>query len=663
MQTKSLKTALWPYLSILFVLAVIFFIVGRLPGVRVGDGSEYYGMFYAWTVSQRPWMTAAAYQAYAALAASNTIVGLVPAETLSSTFEALRVGATSDFNHFWFYSFLAAAVAKVAALFAVTVGAHRSFLVVHFVALAVTAAIAYRYYRWKGVLALALMVAGSPVFWFINKAHTEFLTVCLTLSAVMLVHSRRYLPAALCLALASTQNPSFALIACVPLFYRVVLQRERSYSLLELALCIGVVLAVLVHPVYYFARYGVPTPQLLAGGAALGRNLGTFYIWIFDPDLGLLPNWPLGMGFLLLGGYMLAWQRLRARADASAPAAPAADRLWWIFVMAYLWVNFFAHASTTNLNSGATPGLARYALWYLPLAFPVLLYVIEIAARRRRQAWAGAAVLIVLLTVSVITNDPRKSERYTSPSLLSKFVQTNFPGSYNPPWEIFIERYSGFGEDLYAKKIRAIIGPDCAKMVVMAGEGQRDAIAPGACSFDRAKLNSYVNSPQFLLAFPPAPEPRYAALPRAQADAMRVHLSAGVHQLGIVGDGGSVLGEGWSGREPWGVWSESPVTTLVLPCDDSQFYGPSKPFTLALRLRPFNRQSIVISTSAGMAWQGAITEIDQEVLLALPAASCRQGLYTIRLQIPDAVSPLKLGLSADGRQLGIGLSQYEIRLR
>ncbi|WP_217619259.1 hypothetical protein, partial [Achromobacter sp. GbtcB20] len=165
----------------------------------------------------------------------------------------------------------------------------------------------------------------------------------------------RYLAAALFIALASTQNPSFALVACIPLFYRVVLQRERRYSLFEVAMAVAVVVAVLAHPVYYFARYGVVTPQLLAGGAALGGNIWTFYVWIVDPDLGLLPNWPLGL--LVLLAALVAYLR--------KPVSLAGPGTWRVtaFVLACCAINFFAHSSTTNLNSGATPGLARYALW------------------------------------------------------------------------------------------------------------------------------------------------------------------------------------------------------------------------------------------------------------------------------------------------------------
>lgn len=656
MQRLSRSNAL-PYLIILAVLVVIFFMLNRLPPVRVGDGSEYYGLFYAWSLEHRPWMTAAAYDAYGALVRSNAIVGLVPQDALASSFQALRVGATSDFNHFWFYSLLAALCGKAAGLLGMTLTPHQCFLGLHFAALAATAAIAYRCYAWKGVLAVALMVLVSPVFWFINKVHTEFLTVCLLLSAVILVTGRRYLEAAFCIALAATQNPSFALIACIPLFYRVVLQRKQPYSLWDVALCVGVVLAVLAHPVYYFARYGVVTPQLLAGGAQLGRDLGTFYVWILDPDLGLLPNWPLGVLVLLAGLAGLALARRRG------PERVKADPLWLVFCALYLAVNFFAHASTTNLNSGATPGLARYALWYLPLGFPVFMYVIGLFPRGARQGYVAVPVLALLAAMSIRVNDPRGSERYTAPSAASHFLQTRLPGLYNPPWEIFAERYAGFGEGVYDKKLRAIIGPDCAKMLLLPGEGLHDAVAARSCALDGEKLNEYVNSQRFDAEYGAQPRPRYVALPQARVDGFRPRLAPGTQRVGTLGTGNVILGEGWSGKEEWGVWSESKVATLVLPCDGRQFYGPARPFSLLVRLRPFNKQTLIVSTTAGKAWEGAISAVDQEVRIEMPPASCEDGLYTVTLEMPNAVSPQALGMSADGRLLGVGLSSYEIVTR
>ena len=650
---KRLLSSVLPYLLILVGVLVLFAFAGRFPAVRVGDGSEYYGMYYAWAVGHRPWMMAPAYEAYAALAGSGQITGLVTREALENAFPALRVAATSDFNHFWFYSLLAWLCGKAAGVFGATLSAHGSFLLLHLVALAATIMLGYRHYGIRGVLAVALMVLASPLCWFIDKAHTEFLTVCLVLSGLILMRARRYPGAALLIALASTQNPSFALVAGIPLFYRVVLQRERAYSFAEVALCVLTVLAVLAHPVYYFSRYGVVTPQLLAGGASMGSNLSTFYVWIFDPDIGLLPNWPLGVAALLV--LFAAWAARRYPQRAGAR-----DHSWTVFVVLYLAINFYAHSSTGNLNSGATPGLARYALWYLPLAFPLFLQLFALFPKGTKRFYAGLATLAALCAVSLHTNDPRKPEQFSEGSLLSRFIQTRLPFLYNPPYEVFVERYSGVGEGVGAMNLRAVFGPDCAKMIVIPGESRANAIAPSACMFDQAKLDAYVNAaPQIQTLAATASSPIYTRLPEEAGDALVRMVPHGVHNVGAGADGGAILGEGWSGREDWGVWSQRPEATLLVSCPRQGGAG----MELVLKLRPFREQSITISDVQGVLWKGAVDGNAQGVRLQLAPEGCLGGRHTIRIDIPGAVSPLALGLSGDARQLGVGLSSYELRAR
>lgn len=652
-KTQAIKLA--PYLAILVAVLVLFVVVGRMPPARVGDGAEYYGLFQALLHTHRPWMTAAAFDAYDAVVQSNQILGLVSRQALTDAFPALRVGATADFNHFWFYSLLAVMFAKIVSVVGITLTMHQAFVGVHMTMLGATLAIGYRYFHWKGVLAVTLMLLASPMFWFINKVHTEFFTVCLVLSGMMLIRAHRYLAAALCMALASTQNPSFALIACIPLFYRVVLQRDQPYRFADVVMAVAVVIAVLVHPAYYFARYGVVTPQLLAGGASMGANLSTFYVWIIDPDLGLLPNWPIGLAVVLAAiGMWVARNPVSGPAE-HGPAAQSGAR-WVSFAVLYTLINLYAHASTTNMNSGATPGLARYALWYLPLGFPLFMKVFKLFPPRSKRRYAGLALVACAGLVSMFVNKPSRSEQYWHPSLSSNFVQKHLPGLYSPPWEVFVERFSGFGENVYERRLRAVIGPDCAKMVVFPGPDKRNAVAPANCMFDPAKLNALINNgPTGQAALIAQGEPYYARLERIDPASMARMIPVGRHNVGLEGDGDSLMGEGWSGREQWGAWSEQPVATLIVPCE------AKRQLTLTLYLRPFQKQTITVSSDAGQLWHGDITTPDQPVALTLGPASCVDGRVLVKIDMPDAVSPLKLGMSGDARILGVGLSAWDLQ--
>ncbi|WP_315708410.1 hypothetical protein [Brenneria uluponensis] len=467
-------------------LLIFFLIVGRFTPIRVGDGSEYYALFYAWDTVFRPWMTSSAYDAYGHLISSHEIISLVPRDTLERSFPALIAGSTADFNHFWFYSFLAFICAKFTSLLGINISIHGAFLELHFLLVFMTMSIAYRYYKWQGVFIVVLMTFVSPVLWFTDKVHTELYTYCLALSGIIFIYAKKYLPSALVFAIASAQNPSFALIAFIPFCYRVILQRKDKYLLTEVIMFVATALFVLVHPVYYFLRFGVITPELLTSGASLGKNLSIFYIWILDPDLGLIPNWPLGILSIILAAFLLCRKKNREGLYFDGRIV--------LFLMLYLAINFYVNSSTTNINSGGTPGLARYALWYLPLAFPIFMFISKNVVLRSGLFYIIITLIIMTSIFTFKKNDPRKGESYITPSAISFLIQKRLPWLYNPPVEVFQERYSGYGESIHDKSYLGIVGPDCRKVLISPTHNGNDVIFPDNCHFDQSKINAIVKN-------------------------------------------------------------------------------------------------------------------------------------------------------------------------
>ena len=512
---RKTKNRLVPYFLMGLGLLVVFGSFTTYAPRRVGDGGEYYALYYAWETNARPWMTSGSFAAVDELYTSREITGMVSRDWLENRFPALRNGATADFNHFWFYSFLAFLAGKLVSLTGFKPHIHTSFLVLHFILFFITLSISYRYYKWRGVGMVCLLAFASPMLWYFDKVHTEFFTFCLVLSSVILICAERYLPSALCLALASTQNPSFAMVALVPVFFRMVLQRKRPYTTLEVAVAAATVVAVLAHPVYYLARIGILTPQLLAGGASLGRNLGSFYIWIVDPDVGLLPNWPLGLLtlFLIISLSIFKIENKNATVVSGR---------WTIFLLLYLAINLYANSSTTNLNSGATPGLARYALWYLPLAWPYLYRISMLASTRPVHVAAIGAVLLIITVHSVMVNDPRGPEQYSRPSYLSHIIQSRISWAYDPPEEVFMERYSGYGEDVHSHNVRGVVGPDCRKVLVLPGNDRQDATCPRKCGFDTGKLTAFLDE-----CITPEQKSRYIRLSDGQAHELAMENDSG----------------------------------------------------------------------------------------------------------------------------------------
>jgi len=635
----ALQRAL-PYLLIGLASALVALLMCRLPAQRVGDGSEYYAMFYAWSEAWRPWTTAASHAAYDVLQHGGTIEGLVARDWFDTYFSALRIGVTTDFNHFWFYSLLAVLCQKLLLPLGVQLSPHASFMLLHAVLLATTFGVAWRHYRWRGVAVIGILIFGSPIVWYLNKVHTEVFTVCLLVLAMLYLHRARYAAAALLLALVSTQNPSFALIAGIPWVYRVVLQWRHRYSRAELLMLAGAAAGVLLHPAYYLWRYRVPTPQLLAGGADLGGNLSTFYIWIIDPDLGLLPNWPLGTAALLLGATL--WLRRR---PATAVGAP--DRYRTLqqrgFVLLYLAINFYAQSSTTNLNSGATPGLARYALWYLPLALPLLLWIAARCPWRSKRGYAVGLLALLLTLASVVRYDPRKPEQYGAPSTLSYQLQYRLPDLYDPPPEVFMERYSGVGE---GRSFDLVVGPDCRKVLLQGWVPTPGAAAPRKCLFDLDRLSAYRRALGNLTT-------HYVTLSDAQAAAMQRRVTTETYLVGSSGHGSFALGNGWSQPEPWGTWSDSKRAELYFPC-------AGRTFDVVLQLAPFNRQHLTLTAGGATLWQGALPTESTALRIAIAPAQCTRGVALVTADISHPTRPSELGPSNDRRRLGVALTSFRI---
>jgi hypothetical protein len=146
----------------------------------------------------------------------------------------------------------------------------------------------------------------------------------------------------------------------------------------------------------------------------------------------------------------------------------------------------------------------------------------------------------------------------------------------------------------------------------------------------------------------------------------RARLLSGVtYPLDVVGDAksaGLVLGEGWNSPEPVNRWSQSKAE-LTLPMPSScvengckavfRFItfaaSPTRPVEVSLTMA--NRPAVKTSVTL-------VDEAEHELVLAIPKGV---GVVTVNLDVPAAVSPAVLGMSSDGRVLGISLKRIDLQ--
>lgn len=616
------------------------------PAVRVGDGAEYYALFFAWKETLLPFMTERSWDAYARLVASGAIKDLIPAEVLRASFPALRLGNGADFNHFWFYSALAASIGAIASALRIMLTPHSAFLAIHALLIAMPLIIGRRLFGWAGVAVVLALTLFSPMIWYVDKVHTEFFTYCLVLSSAMLFLNCRYIAAAFLLAVTSTQNLSFAGVALVPIIVDFVIRGRRPYSTCESLLLACTAILILLHPAYYFFRYGVMTAQFLAGGARLGTAWSEWYVWLLDPDIGLFPNWWLAV-ILIAVAAIARW-----KGQHIAKQAPG----WWAFVLIYLLVGLAAQSSTENLNSGATPGIARYALWYVPLFFPLGMTAIHWASVRvSRQVLVGALVLTCFI-YNWNVNRPQLPESYETPSAISLGVQRYLPWLYDPPAEIFAERYSGLGESIWQRGSSAVvIGPDCRKALILPKRSGVEVFDEQGCAFNLTQMGTILRS---RLTDNAATKP--ATFIRLNGDEIARGMLPCVGRIDLADTGNfaELRVSGLGAAENHGRWNTGANALFSCALPQSAREEPRKARLLAHGFVPAGRgQRMRIQVNdVALPVINFVVPDEKSIELIIPKDA---KVLRLRLEFPDRISPHELGLSDDARKLGVGIRAIE----
>ncbi len=275
---------------------------------------------------------------------------------------ALIRDGRQEFSHFWLYPLLVAPATAITS--AANVHPLAAFSITNALLLGVAL---WTTVRTFGSIA-ALLVIASPVVWFIARAQVEIFTVALLCLAMAAASRGRWGWASVAVATAATQNAPIA--AVIPLFWAAAIaewvnsRRDSGFPLsppsAELARAFGFGLAsagvALLHPAYYLLRLGVFTPQELNGGiAGVWPTASQYLAPLIDPDIGFLAWMPVtaiiaAFGLALLGraaaGAGIAHQRLALTALCALGMGA-----WFLFLF----------AQTTNVNSGGTVHVSRYA--------------------------------------------------------------------------------------------------------------------------------------------------------------------------------------------------------------------------------------------------------------------------------------------------------------
>jgi len=420
--------------SVLLGAFVIIALVAPGPNEIRGDGVEYYAMAASLARFGTPFLTPES------CAYASKSLGPLPWAPDEPLYDWLKNNLTPlvknsrelDLTHFWLYSLLAAVFFWPLRLLSLSPA--YGFVLLHLVLLFFAYAVVRKKLGPLAGVSLLLLIFGSPLLWFITRPQIEFFTAMLAVLGIACLVAEDYLPSAFAFALASTQNPPFALLAGLVFVFGFA---RKKWALVRTSfpLWAGAALLTLLSPGYYYLRYGILNPVVAQGAADFGRDpyaAQKMFSLLFDPDIGLFPNWPVAFILLIVFGGLA----LKKKSGLKIPA--------WIFLGMSSILLLWSQSRTTNFNHGGTYHITRYAVWYAPVFFLALWRILAcLTAGRnsaRRALLTAAAVLCLFQGIDYL---PTKPETYLQQTGLSRFIYDRIPGLFNPVPEVFAERRIG----------------------------------------------------------------------------------------------------------------------------------------------------------------------------------------------------------------------------
>ena len=300
----------------------------------------------------------------------------------------------------------------------------------------------------------AVLLAGGPILWWIDKPHPEgFLFASITAAFVFI----RTAPglAILALGFASAQEPA-AVPALVVALVFAALPTGFSSRRVWIAAAAALLVAAL-NPLYLYARQGGGVRAVLSidPHLPLARELLSTP---FDPNIGIFVHAPLVTAVAALA---LVLALVRTPRQVLTTAHGVVLGIGALFILMF--------TQMLNVNSGGTPGPSRYGLWLLPVAIPVLE-----AAPSGLALKALTAASVVWCTIFFA---PSRPENYLQPTRLAAFLWQRWPAADDPLVEIFAERVSGS----QPAPEPPLATPGCEKVLIV-GRGSGSPTAwPGRC--------------------------------------------------------------------------------------------------------------------------------------------------------------------------------------
>lgn len=200
-------------------------------------------------------------------------------------------------------------------------------------------------------------------------------------------------------------------------------------------------------------------------------------------------------------------------------------------------------------------------------------------------------------------------------------------------------------------------------MVLMAGCNPTENAAgpqPAANTVSEAAPPAVPKQPD------PSTQAKHAA-PLGTEEYPSVQRGSTLSATGSAGNMAPLLISGWSGMEPWGVWSDGEQARIGFKIDGVIDTDVEVTLLLKAFMAGSKNELTVIPTANGkqlapLVLRGSqISPVPHVIRIAREDVTNAKGRVQLDFEIQDPRSPQDFGLSADPRKLGIGLVEISVQ--
>lgn len=494
-----------------------------------------------------------------------------------------------------------------------------------------------------------LFLAVSPIIHCIEVESYEVVTCSFVIMAAVFWFSDRKNLAAFFLSIAGTMNQTimaFGAMMIADYFWEIFLSGNKSPKMFlcsclkkwkDILLYAACFVPCLIPVIISYVLFGAATPQI--ENAVPQGILGRAAAYVFDLNLGLLPYIPILAGLFVI---MCLKGTVQGR-----------HRLF--FSLCGVTATIFAFSLHRHINCGMA-GIARYNAWLLPVIIIAVIFSMDSVFQARAVKTTvkylfGASIIWCGMMTASVTHVP-----YTDWTPLAKAVLNYAPQLYNPLPSTFHSRTDHL-DGAYAipePVIYSVEDGSVRKVLVPPGMLEQciqklSIPESGREAFERQCAKVKSADRYYYLNFTAGANIRYCE---------QYEIGSEIHFDGTAQDAHKYFINGFSKTETDFAWTAETQAKLQLITTEE----PDDDLILRINLRRLfmTPHRMVVLCGDTVLFDQEIAEGSESLTILIPQHFIQGRFLSVDFQFPDAVSPEKLGLSSDARELAFGITSFSL---